>query len=205
MSNTTLSSAQPSSTSVSNTETFFTTNPNSNEYTLTEEEIKQFKQRFNGFDQNGDGKISIGELKSMEISLGMNPTSSHIQKEFAAADIDGNGYIDFDEFCIGMQKQKQKDLKKTETEIKNTFKEFDQNGDGKISIGELKSMEISLGMNPTSSHIQKEFAAADIDGNGYIDFDEFCIGMQKQKQKDLKKTETEIKNTFKEFDQNGDG
>jgi len=59
-------------------------------------------------------------------------------------DADGNGEIDFPEF-LTMMARKMKDTD-SEEEIKEAFKVFDKNGDGKISAAELRHVMTSIGI-----------------------------------------------------------
>ncbi len=67
-------------------------------------------------------------------TCGMNPTDKEIQRLMAAADSDGSGVIEFNEFLDMMEDYNQV----TEDDILNSFKMFDRNEDGQISKSELK-------------------------------------------------------------------
>ena len=60
-------------------------------------------------------------------------------------DSDGNGTIDFAEF-LTMMASKMKDADSDE-EIRETFKVFDKDGDGLISVDELRLVMTNLGEN----------------------------------------------------------
>ena len=78
--------------------------------------------------------LSSKELKSVMRTCGMNPTDKEIQRLMAAADSDGSGVIEFNEFLDMMEDYNQV----TEDDILNSFKMFDRNEDGQISKSELK-------------------------------------------------------------------
>ncbi|KAI7978920.1 putative calcium-binding protein CML25 [Camellia lanceoleosa] len=60
-----------------------------------------------------------------------------------------------------------------EEELKQVFKKFDVNGDGKISSSELGSILGSLGHTATDEELQTMIKEVDGDGDGCIDLDEF--------------------------------
>src|ERR1700685_3767441 len=81
-------------------------------------------------------------------SLGQNPTEAELQDMINEVDADGNGEIDFPEF-LTMMARKMKDTD-SEEQIKEAFKVFDKNGDGKISAAELRHVMTSICMAPTT-------------------------------------------------------
>ncbi|XP_047313455.1 probable calcium-binding protein CML25 [Impatiens glandulifera] len=60
-----------------------------------------------------------------------------------------------------------------EEELKQVFKKFDVNGDGKISSSELGSMLGNLGHPATDEELNKMIRDMDKDGDGFIDLAEF--------------------------------
>ena len=65
---------------------------------LSLDQISQFQQIFNEMDVNGDGGLSASELHAMLGELGVSATRDDAQAMVDAADADGNGEIDFEEF-----------------------------------------------------------------------------------------------------------
>ena len=66
---------------------------------LTDEQLAQFEEAFTMFDKDGDGTITTKELGTVMRSLGQNPTEAELQDMINEVDADGNGTIDFPEFC----------------------------------------------------------------------------------------------------------
>ena len=67
--------------------------------TITEDQKKEYEEAFSLFDKNGDGTITVNELATVMRSLGSNPTNSELQDMINEVDSDGNGTLEFDEFC----------------------------------------------------------------------------------------------------------
>jgi calmodulin len=62
----------------------------------------------------------------------------------------------------------------TEEELIEAFKVFDRDGNGLISASELKHViEKSSGENLSENEVNEMIKEADIDGDGYINYDEF--------------------------------
>lgn len=58
-------------------------------------------------------------------------------------------------------------------ELRLCFEKFDKNGDGQISLDELKEVMKGLGENLTESELKDMMSDADTNRDGYIDFQEF--------------------------------
>merc|ERR1712039_986316 len=100
---------------------------------LTEEQIAEFKLAFSVFDKDGDGTITTKELGTVMRSLGQNPTEAELQDMINEVDADGNGTIDFPEFCTLMARK----MKDTDEEVDEMLREADIDGDGQINYEEF--------------------------------------------------------------------
>ena len=67
--------------------------------TITDEQKREYEEAFSLFDKNNDGTITVSELATVMRSLGSNPTNSELQDMINEVDSDGNGTLEFDEFC----------------------------------------------------------------------------------------------------------
>ncbi|CCD69292.1 EF-hand domain-containing protein [Caenorhabditis elegans] len=90
-----------------------------------------------------------------------------------------------------------------EAEIREVFREFDKNGDGRITRQELEVALLQLGEKASNSKIETMIEQADLDGNGCIDIDEFLNVLRRQICDP--KEERELRDVFNVFDKNGDG
>ncbi|KAJ9153048.1 hypothetical protein P3X46_026537 [Hevea brasiliensis] len=88
-------------------------------------------------------------------------------------------------------------------ELRQVFKKFDVNGDGKISSSELGSIMSSLGHQANEEELQKMITEFDADGDGFIDFQEF-VEMNTQGM-DTDDVLENLKDAFSVYDIDGNG
>ena len=88
-------------------------------------------------------------------------------------------------------------------ELKEVFKRFDVNGDGKISSSELGSIMGSLGQQPSEEELQKMIKEFDSDGDGFINFKEFVE--LNTKGVDSDEVLENLKDAFSVYDRDGNG
>ena len=139
--------------------------------TLTEEQKQEFKDVFSLFDKDGDGTVSTKELGVVMRALGQNPTDAEIAEMIKEVDQDGNGEVDFDEFCGLMIKKMNEN--EPEEELVEVFKIFDKDNDEKIDASDLKLIFTELGEDVTDEECRIMIDEHDIDGDEELDFDEF--------------------------------
>jgi len=71
---------------------------------LSPAEKKEIKPHWDSFDKDGDGHITLDEIRLVLKSLNENASDSEIKKLIAEVDTDANGTIEWDEFCVFMAK-----------------------------------------------------------------------------------------------------
>ncbi|KAL3874509.1 hypothetical protein ACJMK2_037518 [Sinanodonta woodiana] len=123
------------------------------------------------FDKNRDGVICARELGTVMRALGKSPTEKDVADMIKQADHNSSGTIDFDEFVKMMAHYPSK--MNLETEMLDTFKVFDKDGNGLISAAELRHVMINLGEKLTDEEVDDMIKAADINGDGMVDYHEF--------------------------------
>ena len=89
-------------------------------------------------------------------------------------------------------------------ELSDMFKNFDKDGDGKITFDELKTALQNIGDYKTDKEIHKMLNEVDLDKNGTIEFNEFAIYFDKEIEK-MQSRRDEMQTIFNTFDINSDG
>ncbi|KAL2921440.1 putative calcium-binding protein CML18 [Bienertia sinuspersici] len=92
------------------------------------------------------------------------------------------------------------------TELREIFRTFDRNNDGKLTQLELGSLLRSLGLKPSEDQLETLIQAADKNNNGMIEFSEF-ISLVAPDLIPAKcpYSEEQLKQLFKMFDRDGNG
>ncbi len=138
---------------------------------LTDQQKEEFKEVFSLFDKDGDGTISTSELGTVMRTLGQNPTEEEIDQMIKEVDMDGNGEIDFDEFCSLMLKKMKES--EPEEELVEVFKIFDKDGNGVIDWYDLAVVFKELGEKVTDEDLKEMIEEHDYDNDKALGFDEF--------------------------------
>eukprot|EP00112_Aurelia_sp_Birch-Aquarium-sp1_P020479 Seg529.8 transcript_id=Seg529.8/GoldUCD/mRNA.D3Y31 product=Calmodulin protein_id=Seg529.8/GoldUCD/D3Y31 len=106
------------------------------------EEIEEFKECFSLYDRDGDGQISIDQLKLVMRSLEQCPTQTDIHE---IARKSGKSKISFPEFLDVLLTFKTKSKKHWKDEIYEAFKAYDTKGAGYISMKDLRHVMLRTG------------------------------------------------------------
>ncbi|MQL74876.1 hypothetical protein Taro_007219 [Colocasia esculenta] len=133
----------------------------------------ELKRVFQMFDRNGDGRITQKELSDSLGNLGIHIPDKDLVAMIEKIDANGDGCVDMDEF--GALYQTIMDEKDEEEDMREAFNVFDQNGDGFITVEELRSVLASLGLKQgrTVEDCRKMIRKVDVDGDGMVNFKEF--------------------------------
>ncbi|XP_059371964.1 calcium-binding protein 2-like isoform X2 [Carassius carassius] len=145
---------------------------------LRPEEIEELRDAFKEFDRN-KGYINCRDLGECMRTMGYMPTEMELIE--LSQQISG-GKIDFEDFVELMGP---KMLAETADmigvkELRDAFKEFDSNGDGQISVTELReAMKKLMGEQLNPRDIDDILRDADLNGDGLVDFEEFVRMMSR--------------------------
>ncbi|XP_061582278.1 calcium-binding protein 2 isoform X1 [Cololabis saira] len=146
---------------------------------LRPEEIEELREAFVEFDKNKKGYISHKDLGECMRTMGYMPTEMeliHLSQQICG------GKVDFEDFVELMGP---KMLAETADmigvkELRDAFREFDSNGDGQISLTELReAMKKLMGEQVTNREINEILRDVDLNGDGLVDFEEFVRMMSR--------------------------
>ncbi|EFB23090.1 hypothetical protein PANDA_009126, partial [Ailuropoda melanoleuca] len=138
---------------------------------LSEEQVAKFKAAFSRFDTNGDGTINTQELGAVMRALGQDLSEAELKHLIAQVDTDGDGVISFQEFLAEMVKR----MKSwgSEQDMREVFRAFDLDGNGHISVDELKQAMSTLGEKLSQEELDAMIQEADVDKDGQVNYEEF--------------------------------
>jgi len=138
----------------------------------------EYKEAFQLFDKDGDGKISSSELGTVMRAVGQNPTQAEV-REYISNDLGGKDQFTLDDF-LKVLKNRSKPSNQ-EDQIKEAFKVFDKSNSGLIEINELKHVLTTLGEKLSAEEVDGVLKEADQDGDGKISLNDFLRVMKSAK------------------------
>ncbi|XP_077991646.1 uncharacterized protein LOC144445878 [Glandiceps talaboti] len=129
---------------------------------------------FAEFDIDGDGFISVQELKLGFRKMNIDYDDEKIYHFMRSVDTDGDGKISIREFAhFWIQEHAKPTPSTTLDKLIAMFREIDADGNGYITIDELKIMMVKRKGYYTDEQVITLMRAADTDGDGRISFEEF--------------------------------
>nr|XP_020450647.1 calcium-binding protein 2-like [Monopterus albus] len=145
---------------------------------LRPEELDELREVFMEFDKRKDGFIRHRDLGECMRTMGYMPT----EMELIELSQQIGSKMDFEDF---VQLMGPKMLAETADmigvkELRDAFKEFDSNGDGLISLTELReAMKKLMGEQVTNREINEILQDVDLNKDGLVDFEEFVRMMSR--------------------------
>ena len=148
-------------------------------FNLTGEEFEAIKEAYLSIDTNRDGIISEEELVNAALDQVKGCTEEDIEAIKLMCDLEKDGTMTFCEF-LEMMAEFEYNKDQSELGLKAMFKAFDRNGDGILSKDEIKRAW-KMFINPDEESAEREvnecIDRCDINGDGYISYDEFVQGI----------------------------
>jgi calcium-dependent protein kinase len=153
---------------------------------LGEVQIKALRDVFMALDGNGDGLLTVSEMKEglqKALKPGSNGDSDKpydlppdLVQILEEVDSDGSGVIDYTEFLAATLDRK---VYMAEDVCWQAFRLFDKNGDGKIDKKEIAQVLNDEGcQNLAAKELAEIMSDIDKNGDGEIDFEEFMHMMR---------------------------
>ena len=128
---------------------------------------------FRYFDENGDGKISPGELRDcMRVSGGEELSLEAAEAVVQSADSDGDGLLGFDDFVNLIDAQEEEERVRS---LKEAFEAYEaKKGGGCITAKSLRrALRQRLGEARSVEECREMIRRYDENGDGVISFEEF--------------------------------
>lgn len=142
------------------------------------ERLAEIKRTFAMFDQDGDGSISADELGLVLEAMGQRVSPAELEAMVRTVDLDSSGTIELNEFAALLLPSDPSMSDVTgEDDLRVAFNDLDRNGDGQLSVSELKRALRALGDRHSDRDIDELVHKADTDGDGQVSFEEFVALM----------------------------
>eukprot|EP00271_Cylindrocystis_brebissonii_P019778 TRINITY_DN6209_c0_g1_i1.p1 TRINITY_DN6209_c0_g1~~TRINITY_DN6209_c0_g1_i1.p1 ORF type:complete len:563 (+),score=127.06 TRINITY_DN6209_c0_g1_i1:542-2230(+) len=140
---------------------------------LLEDEVKGLQAMFRAIDTDNSGAISLEEFRVGLRKSGTQMTEHEVERLLAAADLNNDGLIDYQEFVAATMHMQKVDH---ERHLRTAFDTFDTDGSGQLDVEELSQ---ALGVKGDSTDLLTIINECDENNDGQISFDEFQKMMRK--------------------------
>lgn len=135
---------------------------------LSETHTKLLRETFTSLDVNHDGRLTAAEMRRGLRTAGLEEVAGDLQRMINEVDADGSGSIDYTDFLAATVDPNT--YKRDAAATKGAFDVFDRDGDGKISLDELK---LVLGDGSRGANITELLQQVDTDGDNSVSYAEF--------------------------------
>ena len=143
---------------------------------IPEEHIEQLRLAFSKMDKNGDGQLTLDELRDGLVEIPqIKLNENELIKAINAMDANQNGLVDYSEFiaaCLQSHNYLQ------ESHLRGAFQYFDKDNSGSISKEELRICLQGDDFTLTEEQINQLLSGVDANNDGEVDYQEFIEMMR---------------------------
>lgn len=136
----------------------------------TEDQLAEFQEAFQLFDQRGDGKIHVGQIGDALRAMGQNPTESDVKK--CTHHLKSDERISFEVFLPIYQAISKARSGDTANDFIEGLRHFDKDGNGFISSAELRHLLSTLGEKLSDDEVEQLLQGQE-DSQGNINYENF--------------------------------
>ncbi|MCI4394849.1 hypothetical protein PGIGA_G00173560 [Pangasianodon gigas] len=150
---------------------------------LSQPELDELAEAFKEFDYDQDGYLNYKDLAECMRTMGYMPTEMELLEIIQQIKMRLGGLMDFDDFCelMGPRMMVETAHMLGLKELECSFKQFDTDGDGKITLDEMKeAVKTLLGEKLKKGELEEILKEMDLNGDGTVDFDEFVMMLSAQ-------------------------
>jgi len=133
---------------------------------LPDGDREEVRRQFLSIDTNRHGTISLAEFAEV-LARGSEVGRVEAEAIFRSLDIDGNDEVEYSEFLAGALSG---DPQVDECALRETFKRFDADGDGKV---DAELLRCALGDNLSQEEVEEVLREAGDSGDDCLGFEEF--------------------------------
>ncbi|KAL7246166.1 hypothetical protein ACSBR2_001326 [Camellia fascicularis] len=135
------------------------------------------QQIFDKLDQNGDGFVSLDEIKLLLERIGVQISLDELESLVGKTSLDVLDFIFFYDTIVKRDQSEtgKEDVNDLECDLFKAFKVYDLNGDGFISCEELQNVLSRLGLwnEYCGKDCKNMINMYDMNSDGKLDFEEF--------------------------------
>ena len=153
---------------------------------LEQGDIIKLQKEFLDCDADGDGTITVAELRDVlrGLKVKLKVSESDIKKILREIDADGDGTVNLKEYYDHMASSTSKNLVHRalmqRSKARQQFAKYDTDGSGSISVEEMKLVfEERTGRKLDMKEVKQMLKEMDEDDDGKINYDEFLALMCK--------------------------
>lgn len=142
---------------------------------LSSEQKQEMREAFELFDSDKDQMINYHELKVAMRALGFDVKKADVLKVLEEYDRDQIGKISFEDYFECMTEWMLS--RDPHAEMIKSFKLFDDDDTGKITVRNLRRVAREIGENVNEDELRSMIDEFDCNGDGEIDLEEFVAIM----------------------------